>query len=283
MSIAEGVASLKIDNPRQRNALTRTMCLELQDVLPRLEAAPDVVVITLRGAGTSFSAGAAIDELPSVLLDQQPDGSRLDHLSLADKAIASATKPTVALVDGACMGGGWQIASACDFILASERSVFAITPAKLGVIYPRAGIERLVREVGEARAKYILFMGEAYSATRAHALGLIAEAVPDEAFEVRCAILIASLRDNSQFSVHSLKQLVNLTASPIPDIDQFWDDAWTDMSDGPDMSIGVAAFQNRERPRFTWTPRGLRAAKSAYPGSRQGEPGSPDACTEEAK
>ncbi|MDJ0358288.1 enoyl-CoA hydratase/isomerase family protein [Paenarthrobacter sp. PH39-S1] len=282
VSVANGVASLEIDNPRQRNALTRAMCLELQDVLPRLEAAPDVTVITLRGAGTNFSAGAAINELPSVLLDQQADGTRLDHLSRADDAIASTTKPTVAVVDGACMGGGWQIASACDFILASERSVFAITPAKLGVIYPRAGIERLVRAVGEARAKYILFTGEAYSATRAHALGLVAEAVPDDAFEVRCATLVASLRDNSQFSVHSLKQLVNLTASDVPDIDQFWDDAWTDMSDGPDMGIGVAAFQNGERPRFTWTPRGLRAAKFESSDSREGERGSPDACTEEA-
>lgn len=253
LSISAGVASLEIHNPDKRNALTKAMCIELQQILPRLDVDPKVIVITLRGAGSTFSAGAAIGELDSVLIDQQDDGRRIDHLSGADEAIAAASKPTIALVDGACMGGGWQIASACDFIIASDRSVFAITPAKLGVIYPRAGVERLIRQVGEARAKYILFSAETYSAARAQGLGLIAEAVTDEAFETRCVNLVASIRDNSQFSIHTLKRLAGLAVTDSRS-DVAWNRAWSDMIDAPDMGIGIAAFQNRVLPRFAWVP-----------------------------
>ncbi len=249
VTIDDRVASVIIDNPAQRNALTSNMCVELQHLLPQLEANPAVFVITLCGAGTVFSAGANISELRSVLLDPLPDGTQVDHLSLADNAIAAVTKPTIALVDGSCMGGGWQIASACDFIVASERSVFAITPAKLGVIYPRTGIERLVREVGEARAKYLLFTGGSFSAQRAESLGLIAESVPDADFEARSLSIVTAVRDNSQFTVRTLKGLIDLKES---NVDKAWAEAWIGMTEGPDMAIGVAAFQNRERPKFTW-------------------------------
>jgi enoyl-CoA hydratase/carnithine racemase len=252
VEIVDGVASVEIDNPAQRNALTRTMCLELQQLMPRLETDPAVGLITLRGAGATFSAGATIDDLASVLLDRQRDGTVVDQLSRADAAIAAVTKPTVAIVDGACMGGGWQLASACDFIIASERSVFAITPAKLGVIYPRAGIERLVRQVGPANAKLLLLAGETFSAARAQTFGLVAEVVADADFGERCTSLLTSLSTNSRFSMSALKRLVDLTAAGGPDLDREWDQAWVAMTDGPDMAIGIEAFLTRTKPRFTW-------------------------------
>jgi enoyl-CoA hydratase/carnithine racemase len=259
VSIVGGVASVVIDNPAQRNAFTRAMCLELQELMPRLDADAAVAVVTLRGAGTTFSAGANINEMSSVLLDVQDDGTRVDQLSRADSAIASLSKPTVALVDGACMGGGWQIASACDFILASVRSVFAVTPAKLGLVYPRPGIERLVRQVGPAVAKYILLTGESFSATRAEALGLVVEAVPDEKFDERSAFLVETLQNNSRFSIHHLKHLVDLTATDDSRLDEAWEEAWEAMAESPDMAIGTSAFLAHERPHFTWKPTGKSA------------------------
>jgi enoyl-CoA hydratase/carnithine racemase len=254
VSVVDGVASVEIDNTSQRNALTKSMCIELTEVMQRIDAREDVTVITIRGSGAIFSAGASINELPAILLDPQEDGTSVDHLSRADEAIASSAKPTIALIDGACMGGGWQIASACDFIIASERSRFGITPAKLGVVYPRAGIERLIRQVGDATAKYVLFTGDTLSASRAQLLGLVAEVVPDDEFDSRCAEIVATIQGNSQFSVHTLKQLVSLTTSESDSLDQSWIDAWMAMVAGPDMSIGVDAFERREQPRFTWTP-----------------------------
>ena len=159
-------------------------------------------------------------------------------------------KPTIALVDGACMGGGWQLASACDFIVASGRSLFAITPAKLGIIYPRSGIERLVRLVGPAAAKLILFSAETLGAERARELGLVSEVVADADFVERCRSLLATIRDRSQFSTHTLKRLVDLPITP--NVDEEWRAAWAAMTDGPDMEIGVAAFLERRQPQFVW-------------------------------
>lgn len=250
--IANGVASVVMNNPRAKNSLTRTMCIELAELMQKLDRDPVVTLITLRGAGTTFSAGAAIGELASILLDPQGDGSTLDHLSRADLAIASVIKPTIALVDGACMGGAWQLASACDFVVASERSTFAITPAKLGIIYPRSGIERLVRLVGEANAKYILFTAQTYNAVAARELGLVSETVADDAFEQRCAALIETVLQRSRFSVHTLKQLVNMSAVGNPHRDQAWSDAWEETTASPDMTIGVDAFLGHEHPQFSW-------------------------------
>lgn len=253
--VADAVAYVELDNPTQRNAITRAMCLELQELMPRLDSAPDVHIITIGGAADTFSAGAQLGELASVLMDRQADGSLVDQLSRADLAIASVAKPTLALVDGACMGGGWQIASACDFIIASERSVFAITPAKLGLIYPRPGIERLVRQVGPAAAKFILFTGQTFSAARAASMGLIAEAVPSDEFEERCHRLLSTIAERSRFSIHHLKRLVDVTAADDREADSVWEDAWRAMERNPDLSIGVEAFLNREQPRFVWEPR----------------------------
>ncbi|VXC56131.1 Enoyl-CoA hydratase/isomerase family protein [Arthrobacter sp. 9V] len=252
--IADGVATVEISNVAQRNALTRAMCLEIQELMPRLDADPDVAVVVLRGAGDTFCAGASISELASVLVDPQPDGSSVDHLSAADAAIASLTKPSVSLVDGACMGGGWQIASACDFIIANQRAVIGLTPAKIGIIYPRPGLERLVRLVGSANAKYILLTGLTFSATEARALGLVADVVPSESFEEKCAALVSTLRNRSLFSMHAMKRLVDLADADPLELNTEWADAWSAMSESPDMGIGINAFLNREQPQFAWRP-----------------------------
>lgn len=254
--IRNNVATVEIDNPAQRNALTKSMCLQIQDTMPKLDADPDIDVVVLRGTGNTFCAGAAIGELSSVLLDRQDDSTVVDHLSRADLAISSITKPTVALVDGACMGGGWQIASACDFIISSDRSMFAITPAKIGIIYPRAGIERLVRLAGHANAKFILLTGQTFTSAQAQALGLVAETVPDHEFDGRSGAVVRSLANRSRFSTRSMKRLVNLTDTNHPRIDEEWEEAWAAMSDSPDMGIGVNAFLTGTQPTFTWRPTG---------------------------
>ncbi|MDR6639062.1 enoyl-CoA hydratase/isomerase family protein [Paenarthrobacter nitroguajacolicus] len=255
VSVAGGVATVEISNLAQRNALTKAMCLEFQELMPQLDSDPDVSVVVLRGAGDTFCAGASISELSSVLTDPQPNGPTVDHLSRADSAIASVSKPTLALVDGACMGGGWQIAAACDFVIANERAVIGLTPAKIGIIYPRPGLERLVRLVGHANAKYILLTGQTFSATEAKALGLVADVVPSESFEEKCAALINTLRSRSRFSMHAMKRLVDCEgATGKSVVDQEWADAWAAMPASPDMEIGINAFLNRQLPQFQWRP-----------------------------
>ncbi|MFW6188554.1 MAG: enoyl-CoA hydratase/isomerase family protein [Actinomycetota bacterium] len=214
----------------------------------------DVHAVVLRGSAGHFSAGVPIGELPEVLLDRDADGNPLDHLSAADRAVSSVAKPTVAVVEGCCMGGGWQIASACDFVVAADDARFAITPAKLGIVYPRPGIDRLVRCVGPSRAKYLLLTGTELTGHQAWILGLVADADPRDEFAERADRLVRDLVARSRFSVHTMKRLIDLAGTDEPGLDEAWTRAWADMASGPDLPIGVDAFLRGRAPAFTWTP-----------------------------
>lgn len=251
--VTDSVATVELSNPRRRNALTRDMCRELAHTVAQLDSRDDVHAVVLRGAAGHFSAGVSIDELSDVLLDHD-DGGPLDHLSVADRAISSVAKPTVAVVEGCCMGGGWQIASACDFVVATDDARFAITPAKLGIIYPRSGIDRLVRCVGPARAKYLLLTGTEVTGYQARALGLVADTAPREEFAERTDSLVRDLVARSRFSVHTMKRLIDLTGADEPRLAEAWARGWADMASGPDLPIGVDAFLQGRAPAFSWTP-----------------------------
>ncbi len=254
LTIERSVATVEIANSTKRNSLSRAMCNELRDVAVELGRRSDIAAVLLRGADGCFSAGVAIDEIGEVLLDPRPDGSFTDHLTAADEALASLGVPTVAVVDGACIGGGWQIASACDFIIASERSTFALTPARLGIIYPRRGVERLVARIGQANAKYLLLTSQTISARKAESLNLIAEVASDTGLWQRADELLAAVRDASAFSVRTLKQLVDDTATSASDLETTWRSAWRETLESGDMQIGVRAFRTRATPKFTWRP-----------------------------
>lgn len=246
------IGEIVIENPNQRNALTRDMCIELAAQVRRLDADPQVKVITLRGSGDDFSAGAAINELDHILFDAGPDGERIDHLSAADAAIGAARKPTVALVRGTCMGGGWQIASACDMSIAADSVRLAVTPSKLGIIYPRSGIERLVQRLGADKAKYVLFSADLIPADKAAAWGLLTDVVPEDEFEVLSQGLVSRMATRSQYSIHTMKSLIDSMVSGSDTEDELWREEWAKLPTSEDFAVGQRAFLEGERPRFTW-------------------------------
>lgn len=254
VTIDAGVGTIVLRHAAQRNALTRQMCRGIADAAAELDARREVDVVAVRGAGGTFSAGVSIGQLREVILD---DGGATDHLTAADRALGRVSKPTVALVQGHCMGGGWQVASACDFIVASEDASFGITPAKLGIIYPRAGIDRLVRLLGPATAKYVLMSARTFPAHRAQAMGLVAEVLPAAGFEDGARELLGELRARSRFSMHTTKQLIDQAGDPDGEASELagaWEAAWRRMAAGPDIDEGVAAFLQRREPEFPWRP-----------------------------
>lgn len=252
--IAGGIAYVTINNPAKRNALTRHMCFELQALTQSLNSEPSAKVIALSGAGSDFSAGVAIDQLPSVLFDPTPEGGYVDHFSAADAALAHVTKPTVALVQGVCMGGGWQIASACDFILTSSNAHFGVTPAKIGILYPRSGVDRLVQQVGPARAKYILMTGKSFTAHQAQSLGLVADVIDENDFQTEASALLGTLLERSRFTQMKTKEYIDACSGQQEHLDSLWSRSWEEMLQGEDKEIGISAFRHRQTPRFTWSP-----------------------------
>lgn len=257
LSVEGGLGTIVIDNPAKRNALSRAMCLELIEAVGVLERTPAVKVIALTGVGQDFSAGVDISELREVLFDLGHPEAPFDHLTAADIALSSASKPTFALVQGICMGGAWQLASACDVILASNDSRLAITPAKLGIVYPRRGVERLVRMIGPDRAKYLLFTGDEVPAEVAERWGLFTEVIPTAEYQRRTAEVLQTVAQRSQYAIHTMKALIDAPApkaASTPTLSADWQRAWLESMHGQDFGIGQSAFLAGRQPQFTWVP-----------------------------
>ncbi|KUM37393.1 enoyl-CoA hydratase/isomerase family protein [Arthrobacter sp. EPSL27] len=246
------VATIVIDNPRRRNALNQDMWQQFAPLLDRLAADPAVKVVVVRGAGGNFSAGADISDLKAILRD--PDSGAHDggHVSAGENALATFPKPTIAAIEGYCIGGAWQIAGACDIRIAADTATFGITPAKVGIVYPLSGIERLVRLAGPATAKYLLLTGDFITAAEAHGLGLLARVVPEDGFWNEIQELAARLATRSQLSIQAMKQIIDAIAvndPALPVISGYWQDQ---MATSGEPETGIRAFLAKETPVFDW-------------------------------
>jgi enoyl-CoA hydratase/carnithine racemase len=245
----DGVAVLTIDRPARRNAVTLAMWAALPDLLDRLAARAGVRVLLLTGADGSFSAGADVTEL----LDVYRDPARADayHAAnvAAEEALAAFPRPTVAVVRGACVGGGCQLAVACDLRLADGGARLGITPARLGVVYPAVPTTRLTRLVGPARAKYLLFSAELITAASALTWGLVDEVVADGGLEARAIDLARVIAGRSPLTLAAAKQVVDAAAAggdPHAAVE-----SWERRSrHAPDVREGLRAFVERRPPTF---------------------------------
>lgn len=255
VEISGPVATIVLDNPSQRNALTRQMWQQLVPVCAALDADRVVRVIVVRGAGTDFSAGADISDLSAILHNPATAEHDGGHVSAGENALAALGKPTIAAVDGYCLGGGWQVAGACDIRFASDQATFGITPAKIGIVYPLSGIERLVRIAGPATAKYLLFSGEFVTAEAAQTLGLVARVVPVAEFWDTVTAFALTLASRSQLSIHAMKDIVDTIVAGgagLAERNAFWQD---EVLASGEASMGIEAFLAKEEPRFLWTGR----------------------------
>ncbi|WP_055697296.1 enoyl-CoA hydratase/isomerase family protein [Streptomyces silaceus] len=239
-TVTDGVATVVIDHPAKRNAMTADMWRQVPPLFAGLAADPAVRAVVLTGAGDTFCAGADISSLRESPTDPQELAVR------AEEALAAFPKPTVAAVRGYCVGGGCQLAGACDLRFADEGASFGITPAKLGIVYAAASTRRLVSLVGPATAKYLLFSGELIDAERALRTGLVDEVLPFGELDKRVAEFTRVLATRSQLTQAAAKEF----AAGRTDRDAYW--AGQARGSG-DTAEGVAAFLERRQPRFTWT------------------------------
>jgi enoyl-CoA hydratase/carnithine racemase len=177
LEVSDRIATLELRRPAKRNAISGEM---LWAILAHLRAAADrsdVRTLVLRGAGGTFSAGA---DLACVKDGQGVQSAAFESLftDVLD-AIAGFPAPTVAQVDGACVGGGCALALACDVRFASRGAFFAIPATRHGIVYEAASIARLVRAVGHSRAARMLYAAQRVDATTAERWGLVDECGDD--------------------------------------------------------------------------------------------------------
>jgi len=237
--VADGVATVVIHHPAKRNAMTAGMWRALPPLLDALAADSAVRALVLTGEGGTFSAGADISTLRDSAAQAQELAVR------AEDALAAFPKPTLAAVRGHCVGGGAQLAVACDLRFADEGALFGVTPAKLGIVYPASATRRLVSLVGPGTAKYLLFSGELIDSARALRTGLVDEVLPGDELAKRVTEFTRTLVARSQLTQAAAKEFANGR------LDR--DAHWAGQARGSgDTAEGVAAFLERRAPRFTW-------------------------------
>ena len=240
------VARLLIDRADKRNAFDMAMWEALPALVAEAAADPAVRVLEVRAAeaGTAFCAGADIRELLANKDDADWRAANQAAINRAQWELARADVPTIAFVEGDCVGGGCGIAMACDIRVATPAARFGITPARLGLVYPLHDVKLLVDLVGPGQAKRMLYTGELLAAEEAQRIGLV-EIIAGSGDEIASRIAAAS-----GSSTRAIKGFVRRVLDG-----QVADDAETLATfaaafTGPDFAEGTAAFVEKRQPDF---------------------------------
>ncbi|WP_104524690.1 enoyl-CoA hydratase/isomerase family protein [Blastococcus atacamensis] len=245
------VATLTIDRPAKRNAMTLRMWADLPGVLAPLAVDPAVRVLVVTGAGPSFCAGADITDL---LRGEDPADPMADvrrHNLAAQAALRDFPKPTLAMIRGHCIGGGVELATCCDLRFADRTAVFGVTPAKVGIVYTPSSTSALLDLVGPATTKYLLYSGELLDADAALRTGLVDRLLDDVELEPEVRRFADVLASRSALSQRATKEVVAaLTVGD--DAESMAAARYRETIAAGELAEGVQAFTERRAPRFPW-------------------------------
>jgi enoyl-CoA hydratase/carnithine racemase len=197
------------NNPARRNAMSLDMWEALGLAVDHFTADESIRVIVLRGTGgKAFVSGADISQFeqrrssPEAIAAYDAVGAR------SEQALANTHKPTIAMIEGYCIGGGVGIAITCDIRIATETSKFGIPATRLGLGYGPSGVKKLMDLVGPAYAKEIFFTARHFTAAESLAMGLVNRVVPDDALERTTREMCATIADNAPLTIKSIKRNV---------------------------------------------------------------------------
>jgi enoyl-CoA hydratase/carnithine racemase len=245
------LAWVTLNRADKRNAVTGAMWSEIAVISARLAAEREVRAVLLRGAGDeAFSAGADIAEMRANVADPAKLRALQDATQAGQEAWFDLPLPTIAVIRGACVGGGCGLAIASDLRLATPDAYFAITPARLGLTYSLNDTRRLVDLVGPACAKEILYTAGKFTAEQALAMGLVNRIVPPDQIDAAAETLALDIAANAPHSLRVAKRLINGIARgerlETPESIALFNDSFRT----PEFLEGAAAFQQKRRPKF---------------------------------
>jgi len=246
------VGWIVFNQPAKRNAINGAMWRGIPQAMARYDADPEVRCVAFRGAGTkAFASGADISEFEEIRAQKS---SVADYDGLLDQVLHSiqdSRKPSLAMIHGFCMGGGLEIALACDLRYCGESAQFGIPAAKLGLAYNVEGHKRLLETVGQARAREIMFLGRRYNAEEGLAMGLVNQVFHDAELESEAARIIDQLCENAPLSIANSKTIIEeyVKASGAPD-EANMKAAIERCAKSGDYQEGRRAFMEKRKPAF---------------------------------
>lgn len=249
-----GIATLTLNRPDKLNALSNGMLESIADAIERCRMRDDdaegvtVCAVVIQGAGDrAFSAGYDVSQFESKTYPVEERAWRA-----ATDALESYSAPVVAKIDGYCLGGGLELALACDFRFASERSELGFPEIDIGLFPSGGGTQRLQPLVGPARTKELCMTGERLDAGTALADGLLTDAVPAAELDEQVAAFVGELASKPPLAVRATKDVVNTTQGMSRsegldyELQAYQPLLWTD-----DHAEGVAAFEEDRDPEWT--------------------------------
>jgi enoyl-CoA hydratase/carnithine racemase len=248
----DAVGWIVFDQPAKRNAINGEMWRGIPRAMQQFDADREVRCVAFRGAGTeAFSAGADISEFEKIRAQKTSVAEYDGLLDQVLHAIQDSRKPSVAMIYGFCMGGGLEVALACDLRYCGRSAQFAIPAARLGLAYNVEGHKRLLETVGHARAREIMYLGRRYTAEEAFHMGLINAVLEDQGLEAHTAAILKTLCDNAPLAIANSKtiieQYVKAEGTPDPAVMQA---AIERCARSADYHEGRRAFMEKRKPVF---------------------------------
>jgi enoyl-CoA hydratase/carnithine racemase len=251
LSLDGAIGLLTFDRPKKRNALTVEMLESLPRLLQDAAHSPGLrVLIVTGGAGAPFSSGADIDEFEGLIRDPEALRRFCTVFAAAQQAMEDFPKPAIAMISGACVGGGCGLALGCDFRFADETAKFGITPAKLGLDYGVADTRRLVDAVGFAHAADLLFSARLINAEAALAIGLADRLFEPALLESETLSFARAVAANAPSSLRAIKSHLQAIRKGRTTDDENSRSTFLAAFAGPDFAEGLAAFQQKRPPAF---------------------------------
>jgi enoyl-CoA hydratase/carnithine racemase len=210
---ADAVARLTISNPEKRNALDHAILDAIAEQMPALANGIETRCVIITGEGRMFSAGYDIGDIPEEVFAEEAERLVAHPFHRAIEAVEEFPFPTLAAINGHALGGGLELAVACDLRLAASGVKLGMPPGKLGLIYSHTGLLKFIDTVGPARTRELFLVGRNVDAERAEQIGLVNEVVDPEQFEQAAIELAREIASNAPLSTKGNKEIIRRLTS----------------------------------------------------------------------
>ncbi len=241
----EGVGLIRLNRPRQYNALNSTLLRELGDALEQFERDDTVGAVVITGSEKAFAAGADIAEMMG---KSGTEMLQMIQSSSGWKAISTFSKPTICAVSGMALGGGFELALQCDILLAAKGARFALPEVNLGVIPGAGGTQRVARLVGKSMAMEMVMNARPMLAEEALERGVVSRVAEPEEIEHEAVSLAKEIADRAPLAVRAGKNCVNKAVmTTLEEGLEFEQQAFFPLFDSDDAKRLMDAFLNKSR------------------------------------
>jgi enoyl-CoA hydratase/carnithine racemase len=250
---APAVARVVFSNPEKRNALDHDILGGLSQAMSELANGIETRCVIITGAGNVFSAGYDIGDIPEDVFAEEAERLVAHPFHRAIEAVEAFPFPTLASINGHALGGGLELAVACDLRMVAIGAKLGMPPAKLGLIYSHTGLQKFIETIGVARTRELFFVGANLDAERAEQIGLVNEVVAPVDLETHSVKLAADIASNAPLSLKGNKAIIRKLTS----FRRLSDEAEREVIGlrlssfrTDDFREGVEAFAEKRKPRW---------------------------------